>query len=55
MNIVKGVADLIRRTSGVQDVDSLSGSQSQKFSPPGSRIRFRYLCLVVILIPVSYL
>ncbi|KAK9930220.1 hypothetical protein M0R45_027267 [Rubus argutus] len=29
MNIVKGVADLIRRTSSVQDVDSLSGSQSQ--------------------------
>ncbi|XP_050124229.1 BEACH domain-containing protein B-like isoform X1 [Malus sylvestris] len=40
MNIVKGVADLIRRTSGGHDGDSSSGTQAQKFSPPGSKIRF---------------
>ncbi|BFG19464.1 hypothetical protein CerSpe_057380 [Prunus speciosa] len=40
MNIVKGVADLIRRTSGGHDGDSASGAQAQKFSPPGPKIRF---------------
>ncbi|XP_062026093.1 BEACH domain-containing protein B isoform X1 [Rosa rugosa] len=40
MNIVKGVADLIRRTSGGHDGDSFSGSHSQRFSAPGLRIRF---------------
>ncbi|RDY05943.1 BEACH domain-containing protein B, partial [Mucuna pruriens] len=39
MNIVKGVADLIRRTSGGHSSDS-SSLQAQKFSPPGPRIRF---------------
>ncbi|OIW14558.1 hypothetical protein TanjilG_14944 [Lupinus angustifolius] len=39
MNIVKGVADLIRRTSSVHTGDS-SGLQAQKFSPPGPKIRF---------------
>lgn len=49
MNIVKGVADLIRRTSGGHDGDSASGSQAQKFSPPGPKIRFRYLCFTVMI------
>lgn len=39
MNIVKGVADLIRRTSGGSTGDS-SSFPAQKFSPPGPRIRF---------------
>ncbi|KAG7971974.1 hypothetical protein I3843_07G161500 [Carya illinoinensis] len=40
MNIVKGVADLIRRTSGGQTGESTSGSQPQRFSPPGPKICF---------------
>lgn len=44
MNIVKGVADLIRRTSSGQAAETAaSGSQPQRFSPPGPKIRFRYL------------
>ncbi|KAH1253240.1 BEACH domain-containing protein B [Glycine max] len=39
MNIVKGVADLIRRTSAGHTGESYS-LQAQKFSPPGPRIRF---------------
>ncbi|TKY74425.1 BEACH domain-containing protein lvsC [Spatholobus suberectus] len=39
MNIVKGVADLIRRTSAANTGES-SSFQAQKFSPPGPRIRF---------------
>ncbi|QHN94309.1 BEACH domain-containing protein B [Arachis hypogaea] len=39
MNIVKGVADLIRRTSSGQ-IGEPSGYQAQKFSPPGPKIRF---------------
>ncbi|XP_020218624.1 BEACH domain-containing protein B isoform X2 [Cajanus cajan] len=39
MNIVKGVADLIRRTSTGNTGES-SSFQGQKFSPPGPRIRF---------------
>ncbi|CAJ2641153.1 unnamed protein product [Trifolium pratense] len=39
MNIVKGVADLIRRTSSGQSGES-SSLQTQKFSPPGPKIRF---------------
>lgn len=40
MNIVKGVADLIRRTSAGHTGES-SSFQAQKCSPPGPRIRFR--------------
>ncbi|KAM6596704.1 hypothetical protein CsatA_007228 [Cannabis sativa] len=40
MNIVKGVADLIRRTSTGQNEESASGSQAGSFCPPGPRIRF---------------
>ncbi|KAK7353018.1 hypothetical protein VNO80_18450 [Phaseolus coccineus] len=39
MNIVKGVADLIRRTSAAHTGES-SSFQAQKCSPPGPRIRF---------------
>ncbi|KAM7253246.1 hypothetical protein ACFE04_025864 [Oxalis oulophora] len=39
MNIVKGVADLIRRTSGGQSGESASGIQHDK-SPPAPKIRF---------------
>ncbi|CAJ1974035.1 unnamed protein product [Sphenostylis stenocarpa] len=39
MNIVKGVADLIRKTSAGHTGES-SSSQAQKCSPPGPRIRF---------------
>lgn len=46
MNIVKGVADLIRRTSSGQNEDSASGSQAQRFCPPGPRIRFRYYAIL---------
>lgn len=40
MNIVKGVADLIRRTSGGQTGESTSGPQVEKFSAPSPKIRF---------------
>ncbi|EXB79620.1 BEACH domain-containing protein lvsC [Morus notabilis] len=40
MNIVKGVADLIRRTSSGQNEDFASGSQAQRLSHPGPKIRF---------------
>lgn len=40
MNIVKGVADLIRRTSGGYSVESGSGSSSERFSAPTPKIRF---------------
>nr|KJB29367.1 hypothetical protein B456_005G097000 [Gossypium raimondii]KJB29368.1 hypothetical protein B456_005G097000 [Gossypium raimondii] len=39
MNIVKGVADLIRRTSSGQTGDS-PGAQGERLSPPTPRIRF---------------
>lgn len=42
MNFVKGVADLIRRTSAGQSGDFSSGSKSERFSPPSPIIRFRY-------------
>ncbi|RVW65596.1 putative ribonuclease H protein [Vitis vinifera] len=45
MNIVKGVADLIRRTSGGQTGESTSGPQVEKFSAPSPKIRFRTTCL----------
>lgn len=40
MNIVKGVADLIRRTSSVQSGESTSGSAAERFPPPAPRICF---------------
>ncbi|KAK1275121.1 hypothetical protein QJS04_geneDACA005725 [Acorus gramineus] len=40
MNIVKGVTDLIRRTSGGQTGESGSSSSGGKFSAPFPRIRF---------------
>ncbi|XP_015579782.2 BEACH domain-containing protein B isoform X1 [Ricinus communis] len=40
MNIVKGVADLIRRTSSIQSGESTSGSSADRFPPPAPRIRF---------------
>ncbi|GAY48147.1 hypothetical protein CUMW_109580 [Citrus unshiu] len=40
MNIVKGVADLIRRTSSGSSGDSSSGVQHEKFSPPSQKICF---------------
>ncbi|KAL6995198.1 hypothetical protein U1Q18_005333, partial [Sarracenia purpurea var. burkii] len=40
MNIVKGVADLIRRTSSGQGTESASGSQLERFSLPTPRICF---------------
>lgn len=40
MNIVKGVADLIRRTSSGQAGELSSGYQSERFSPPTPTIRF---------------
>ncbi|GFY85906.1 hypothetical protein Acr_04g0006440 [Actinidia rufa] len=40
MNIVKGVADLIRRTSSGQSTESGSGSQLERLSPPTPRICF---------------
>lgn len=40
MNIVKGVADLIRRTSSGQTGDSSSGLQGERFPPPAPKIRF---------------
>ncbi|KAG8632803.1 hypothetical protein MANES_18G056822v8 [Manihot esculenta] len=39
MNIVKGVADLIRRTSSLQTGES-SGSSAERFPPPAPKIRF---------------
>lgn len=54
MNIVKGVADLIRRTSGGQTGESTSGSQAPRLSPPGPKIRFRYLFSVRILINCKF-
>jgi len=39
MNIVKGVADLIRRTSSGHSGES--SGHAHKFSPPGPKIRFR--------------
>lgn len=42
MNIVKGVADLIRRTSGGQTVESGSGFPSERYPAPAPKIRFRY-------------
>jgi hypothetical protein len=40
MNIVKGVADLIRRTSSGQTGEPSSEPQPQRFSPPGPKIWF---------------
>ncbi|KAL3514285.1 hypothetical protein ACH5RR_027002, partial [Cinchona calisaya] len=40
MNIVKGVADLIRRTSAGRSGDFGTGSQSERFSPPSPTICF---------------
>ncbi|XP_057986936.1 BEACH domain-containing protein B isoform X2 [Hevea brasiliensis] len=40
MNIVKGVADLIRRTSSLQTGESSSGSSAERFPPPAPKIRF---------------
>lgn len=40
MNIVKGVADLIRRTSSGQTGESIRGSSSGRFSPPSPKICF---------------
>ncbi|KAK9271394.1 hypothetical protein L1049_026984 [Liquidambar formosana] len=40
MNIVKGVADLIRRTSSGQTGESSSGAQAERFSAPTPKIRF---------------
>lgn len=45
MNIVKGVAELIRRSSGGQSADFGSGLPSERFSPPSPTICFRY-CMV---------
>ena len=48
MNIVKGVADLIRRTSSGQNEEfASSASQAQRLSPPGPKIRFRCLFFVL--------
>ncbi|MBA0867800.1 hypothetical protein Goshw_004372 [Gossypium schwendimanii] len=44
MNIVKGVADLIRRSSSGHTGES-PGSQGERLSPPTPRIRFRYMML----------
>lgn len=46
MNIVKGVADLIRRTSSGQTGEPNSGPQVEKFSAPSPKIQFRYSKLV---------
>lgn len=40
MNFVKGVADLIRRTSAGQSGDFASASRSERFSLPSPKIRF---------------
>ncbi|KAH0658370.1 hypothetical protein KY290_022440 [Solanum tuberosum] len=40
MNIVKGVAGLIRRSSGSHGGESSSGSPLEKFSPPTPLIHF---------------
>ncbi|KAL5705340.1 hypothetical protein ACHQM5_023655 [Ranunculus cassubicifolius] len=40
MNIVKGVADLIRKTSGIQPRDTCSWAQSPRLAIPSPRIRF---------------
>lgn len=40
MNIVKGVADLIRRTSSGSSGESSSGLQTERLSPPSPNIRF---------------
>ncbi|KAI4388687.1 hypothetical protein MLD38_000993 [Melastoma candidum] len=40
MNIVKGVADLIRRSSSGPAEDLASGPQDERFTPPHPRIRF---------------
>ncbi|XAR62071.1 hypothetical protein NMG60_11016666 [Bertholletia excelsa] len=40
MNIVKGVADLIRRTSGGHNADSSSGFPTERFPPPTPSICF---------------
>ncbi|KAK2659945.1 hypothetical protein Ddye_006478 [Dipteronia dyeriana] len=40
MNLVKGVADLIRRTSGGSIGESTSGIQPERFSPPSPNVRF---------------
>lgn len=46
MNIVKGVADLIWRSSSGQTGEH--GSQSGRFPPPTPRITFRYLCFSLL-------
>ncbi|MBA0625746.1 hypothetical protein Godav_003517 [Gossypium davidsonii] len=43
MNIVKGVADLIRRSSSGHTGES-PGSQGERLSPPTPRIRFSVVC-----------
>lgn len=43
MNIVKGVADLIRRSSGGQTGESSSWSHGENLSAPSLRIRFGYV------------
>ena len=49
MNIVKGVADLIRRTSSGHTGEPNSGPQVEKFSAPSPKIQFRYSKLVWLL------
>lgn len=43
MNIVKGVADLIRRSSGGHPGESSSVTHVERFSAPSPKICFRYL------------
>ncbi|WCJ24773.1 hypothetical protein M5689_006707 [Euphorbia peplus] len=40
MNIVKGVADLIRRTSTAHTGGTISGSSAERFPPPSPKISF---------------
>ncbi|MCD7452836.1 hypothetical protein HAX54_018277 [Datura stramonium] len=44
MNIVKGVAGLIRRSSVSHGGESSSGSPLERFSPPTPLIHFRKTC-----------
>lgn len=54
MNIVKGVADLLRRSSGGQAGENSSWGQGDWFSAPTTRIHFGYVyvelhCVVNVL------
>lgn len=49
MHIVKGVANLIRGSSGGNSAESVSGLQAERFTLPVQNVCFRYFTLFSIL------